>query len=151
MEVTLREATEIDLELVMAWRSNPLVYEQMYLQKGTYGGVKFFSTQTVDLFTSAVKNNNGNRRALGFDKPETKEGKPSPACTSASSLSFGHAGFTGTMVWADPKNGLVYVFLSNRVYPDALNNRLAELNIRTNIQEVFYQAIKKAKCFEKKN
>ena len=55
------------------------------------------------------------------------------------------------MVWADPKNGLVYVFLSNRVYPDALNNRLAELNIRTNIQEVFYQAIKKAKCFEKKN
>ncbi len=118
---------------------------QMYLQKGTYGSERFFSTQTVDLFTSTPKNNNGNRRALGFDKPETKEGKPSPACASASSLSFGHSGFTGTMVWADPENGLVYIFLSNRVYPDASNNRLAELNIRTNIQEVFYRAIKRAK------
>lgn len=117
---------------------------QMYLQKGSYGGDQFFSAQTVDLFTSAQKSSNGNRRALGFDRPETKEGKPSPACASASSLSFGHAGFTGTMVWADPENGLVYVFLSNRVYPDASDNRLAELNIRTNIQEVFYRAIKKA-------
>ncbi|RPH32818.1 MAG: hypothetical protein EHM93_07780 [Bacteroidales bacterium] len=118
---------------------------QMYLQKGTYGGERFFSAQTVDLFTSTPKNNNGNRRALGFDKPETKEGKPSPAGPSASTLSFGHAGFTGTMVWADPENGLVYVFLSNRVYPDASNNKLVELNIRTNIQEVFYRAIKKLK------
>lgn len=118
---------------------------QMYLQKGNYGGEKFFSTQTVDLFTSAQNNTNGNRRGLGFDKPEKKEGKPSPACSSASTLSFGHQGFTGTMVWADPENGLVYVFLANRVYPDGSNNRLAEMNIRTNIQEVFYQAIKKIK------
>jgi len=118
---------------------------QMYIQNGSYGGDKFFSSQTVDLFTSAQKNNNGNRRALGFDKPEMREGKPSPACTSASSSSFGHAGFTGTMVWADPENGLVYVFLSNRVYPDASDNKLAELNIRTNIQEIFYQALKRAR------
>lgn len=118
---------------------------QMYIQKGIYGGERFFSAHTVDLFTSTQKNNNGNRRALGFDKPETKEGKPSPACASASALSFGHAGFTGTMVWADPENGLLYVFLSNRVYPDASDNRLAESNIRTNIQEIFYRAIKKAK------
>lgn len=118
---------------------------QMYLQKGTYGGEKFFSYQTLDLFTSAPTNNNGNRRALGFDKPETREGKPSPACTSASTLSFGHSGFTGTLVWADPENGLVYIFLSNRVYPDAANNKLVEMNIRTNIQEVFYKAVKNIK------
>lgn len=115
---------------------------QMFLQKGIYGGERFLSENTVDLFTTSPKGNNGNRRALGFDKPEAK-GRPSPACESASALSFGHSGFTGTMVWADPKNGLVYVFLSNRVYPDATNNRLAEMNIRTNIQEIFYKAISK--------
>lgn len=117
---------------------------QMYLQKGVYGGERFFPASTVELFTSTPKDNNGNRRALGFDKPESKVGKPSPACVSASPLSFGHAGFTGTMVWADPENGVVYVFLSNRVYPDASNNRLAELNIRTDIQEIFYEAVRRA-------
>jgi CubicO group peptidase (beta-lactamase class C family) len=74
-----------------------------------------------------------------------KEGKPSPACKSASANSFGHAGFTGTLVWADPDNGLVYIFLSNRVYPDATNNKIVEQNVRTNIQEIFYQAIKERK------
>ena len=115
---------------------------QMYIQKGSYGGEKFFAPKTVDFFTTTPKNSNGNRRALGFDKPEIKDGKPSPACKSASVNSFGHSGFTGTMVWADPDNGLIYVFLSNRVYPDASNNKLAEQNIRTNIQELFYQAIR---------
>lgn len=118
---------------------------QMYIQKGIYGGERFYAPQTVDFFTSTQPNNNGNRRAIGFDKPEMKQGKPSPACASASASSYGHSGFTGTMVWADPENGLIYIFLSNRVYPDASNNRLAESNTRTNIQEIFYQAIKKAK------
>jgi len=120
-------------------------FMQMLIQKGKYGGERFLSETTVDLFTSGLNGNNGNRRALGFDKPEKTNGKPSPACESASSQSFGHAGFTGTMVWADPENGLVYIFLSNRVYPDASNNRLADQNIRTKIQEIFYQAIKKAR------
>jgi beta-N-acetylhexosaminidase len=116
---------------------------QMYLQKGVYGGEVYFSPKTVEYFTTTPKDNNGNRRALGFDKPEMKVGKSSPACASASALSFGHSGFTGTMVWADPENGLVFIFLSNRVYPDATNTRLADMNIRTNIQEVFYKAFKK--------
>ncbi len=115
---------------------------QMYLQKGLYGGERYFSSNTVDLFTTTPNGNSGNRRALGFDKPEPQVGKPSPACVSASASSFGHSGFTGTMVWADPENGIVFVFLSNRVYPDATNNRLVEMNIRTNIQEIFYQAVK---------
>ncbi|HOW21857.1 MAG TPA: serine hydrolase, partial [Tenuifilaceae bacterium] len=83
------------------------------------------------------------RRSLGFDKPAS-EG-PSPAGSLASSQSFGHTGFTGTTVWADPENGLVYIFLSNRVYPDASNTKLAEMNIRTRIHDVFYRAIGVAK------
>ncbi len=119
---------------------------QMYLQKGYYGGEQLLKPTTLDLFTTTPNIRNGNRRALGFDKPEMKEGKPSPACKSASTNSFGHAGFTGTLVWADPDNGLVYVFLSNRVYPDASNNKIVEQNVRTNIQEIFYQAIKERRC-----
>ncbi|MDP4587669.1 MAG: beta-lactamase family protein, partial [Flavobacteriales bacterium] len=68
-----------------------------------------------------------------------------PTCEAASELSFGHTGFTGTMAWADPKEGLVYVFLSNRVYPNAENRKLLNMNIRTDIQEVIYEAIRKAK------
>lgn len=119
---------------------------QMYLQKGSYGGEQLLQPKTLELFSTTpinpIANGNGNRRALGFDKPEMKEGKPSPACKSASANSFGHAGFTGTLVWADPDNGLVFIFLSNRVYPDATNNKIVEQNVRTNIQEIFYQVIK---------
>lgn len=122
---------------------------QMYIQKGSYGGEQLLKQKTIELFTTTPingnANGNGNRRALGFDKPEMKEGKPSPACKSASVNSFGHSGFTGTMVWADPDNGLVYIFLSNRVYPDASNNKIVEQNVRTNIQEIFYLAIKERK------
>jgi len=123
---------------------------QMYIQKGSYGGEQLLLPKTLELFTTTPINGNanGNRRALGFDKPETKEGKPSPACKSASVNSFGHSGFTGTMVWADPDNGLIFIFLSNRVYPDATNNKIVEQNVRTNMQELFYQAIKERR-FEK--
>lgn len=59
----------------------------------------------------------------------------------ASPESFGHTGFTGTMAWADPEYGLVYIFLSNRVHPDQHNNKLVEMNIRTRVQEVAYRAM----------
>ena len=118
---------------------------QMFLQDGTYGGERFFRPGTVAQFTTAPieGNSSDNRRSLGFDKPAS-EG-PSPAGSLASSQSFGHTGFTGTTVWADPENGLVYIFLSNRVYPDASNTKLAEMNIRTRIHDVFYRAIGVAK------
>jgi beta-N-acetylhexosaminidase len=84
----------------------------------------------------------GNRRAIGFDKPEPG-GKGGPTCDCVSYLSFGHTGFTGTMAWADPESDLVYIFLSNRVYPDANNNKLLNMNVRTDVQQVIYDAIKK--------
>ena len=82
-----------------------------------------------------------NRRGLGFDKPEPDAQKPGPTCRSASPKSYGHTGFTGTMVWADPEYDLIYIFLSNRVYPDASNNKLVEMNVRTEVQQVVYNAI----------
>jgi len=80
-----------------------------------------------------------NRRGLGFDKPSgTPNGN---VCDEASPQSFGHSGFTGTFIWADPKNGLLYVFLSNRTYPDAENRKIIEQNIRTKIHSLLYQAV----------
>jgi CubicO group peptidase (beta-lactamase class C family) len=81
------------------------------------------------------------RRGLGFDKPETDISKASPCCVSASPLTFGHQGFTGTCTWADPKTGIVYVFLSNRINPTADNKKLGQMNVRTDIQEFIYQAL----------
>ncbi|MDP4267184.1 MAG: serine hydrolase, partial [Bacteroidota bacterium] len=114
---------------------------EMLLKKGTYGGIKYIKEETVNEFTKYQFPNKNNRRALGFDKPILKNVKGGPACKNASQLSFGHTGFTGTMFWVDPRYELVYVFLSNRVYPDANNTKLADMNIRTDIQQIIYNAI----------
>ncbi len=120
------------------------VIMQMLLNDGTYGGKRFLKKETVEAFTRQAYPASANRRGMVFDKPE-EPGKSSPAAKDASSLAFGHTGFTGTCAWADPTNGLIYVFLSNRVYPDAANNKLAKLNIRTDIMQVVYDALKDAK------
>ena len=83
-----------------------------------------------------------NRRGLGWDKP-TPKGQQGPTCDCVSYSSFGHTGFTGTMVWADPEDDIVYVLLSNRVYPSATNKKLQDLNIRPRIQQVVHDAIDK--------
>lgn len=114
---------------------------QMLLQKGSYGGQQYLDSSIVNEFTSCVECARGNRRGLGFDKPEIDDTKESPACKSASEESYGHSGFTGTYVWVDPKYGTVYVFLSNRVASGSRDNKLAKLNIRTDIQQVIYNAI----------
>ena len=114
---------------------------QMLLNGGVYRGVTYFSPQTVKLFTSYYAPNVC-RRGLGFDKPSLSG--PSPCGRLASPESFGHSGFTGTFFWVDPKYGLVYVFLSNRVCPDASNTKLSSMNIRTDIQDYVCQVIGKA-------
>lgn len=116
------------------------VIAQMLLQGGEYGGIQYFNPGTVDLFTSNEFSPEDNRRGGGFDKPPADTSLPSPTAPSASISSFGHSGFTGTYFWVDPADGLVYVFLSNRVYPSAGNNLLTTLSIRTTIQEYLHQA-----------
>jgi beta-glucosidase-like glycosyl hydrolase/CubicO group peptidase (beta-lactamase class C family) len=114
---------------------------QMYLQKGEYGGRRYIDTATVSEFTKCQFCAD-NRRAIGFDKPETDPKKDSPVCDCVSYLSFGHQGFTGTITWADPDKQLVYVFLSNRVYPDAENQKITKMGIRSNILRIVYGAMK---------
>lgn len=118
---------------------------QMYLNKGKYAGKQWLDSNTVKEFTQACLYCPKNRRGLSFDKPEPDFKKESPVTKACSVLSFGHSGFTGTLVWADPENGLVYVFLSNRVYPNADENKLAKSGIRTQIHKLFYDAIDEAK------
>lgn len=115
---------------------------QMLLNKGMYGCKQFIKPTTLELFTSNPFFRKKNHRGLGFDKPAVKQ-KNSSACKAASEKSFGHLGFTGTMIWADPKHELVYVFLSNRVYPSIKSNKLAHSGLRQRIQQVFYEAITK--------
>jgi beta-N-acetylhexosaminidase len=112
---------------------------QMYLQKGNYGNKQYFSAATFDTFNTCYACKDGNRRGLGFDKPQIEKSGPTCGCVSKSS--FGHTGFTGTMAWADPETEIVYVFLSNRTYPEAGENRLSKENIREDIQKVIQEAI----------
>ncbi|MGA8853957.1 MAG: serine hydrolase, partial [Christiangramia sp.] len=85
---------------------------------------------------------NDNHRAIAFDKPYLEyKGEDSNTAKDASTDSFGHTGFTGTMVWMDPEEDLLYIFLSNRVLPTRENTRLYKLNTRTQIQQKLYESI----------
>lgn len=114
---------------------------QMLLQNGYYGGKQFLESEVVKSYTAYQDDDTNNRRGAGFDKPMRCCGGGGSCCSYASSSSFGHSGFTGTLTWVDPQEDLVYVFLSNRVYPDALNYKLVRDNVRTEIQRVIYQAL----------
>jgi beta-N-acetylhexosaminidase len=108
---------------------------QMLVQGGNYNGKEYLKLSTIKKFTSYQ--NLDSRRGLGFDKPDFT-GKISPASTLGSHQMFGHTGFTGTCTWADPKSGLVFVFLSNRICPIEENKELITGNYRTRIQDVIY-------------
>lgn len=114
---------------------------QMYLQKGVYNGKRYLDSSVVNLYTSC-RFCPDNRRGICFEKPEPDPKKDSPVTSECSLESFGHTGFTGTFAWADPKSKLVVVFLSNRVFPDAEDNKLAKLGIRGKVHKAFYEAIK---------
>lgn len=114
---------------------------QMYLNGGSYGGQQYLQPETVQKFSSCAFCDQKNRRGLGFDRPQLDPEGPGPSCTCASDLSFGHTGFTGTMVWMDPKEELLYIFLSNRTYPDMENWKLSRLDVRTNIQSIIYDSL----------
>jgi CubicO group peptidase (beta-lactamase class C family) len=112
-------------------------FMQLILNKGHYGNVNYIKSEVVEEFTKAQFA--GNRRGAGFDRPSPGGG--GPCYEGASQLSFGHSGFTGTLVWADPKYVINYVFLSNRVCPDQDNWKIRDMSIRTEIQKVIYEAV----------
>jgi len=123
------------------------VMMQLFLQYGTYGGERYYDEETGKLFISSpyYKTSTKNRRGIGFDKAVTGGGD-GPTCTGCSSAkSFGHSGFTGTITWADPENGFVYVFLSNRVYTDAENRKIIKEGIRSKVQHQLLKAANKIK------
>ena len=119
--------------------SEVAVLMQLFLNKGTYAGKRYFSAETFDQFNQCLYCDQGNRRGVGFDKPQLEGSGSTCGCLPKSS--FGHSGFTGTYAWADPENELIYIFLSNRTYPTMDNNLLLKHNIRTRIQQYIYDSI----------
>lgn len=126
-------ATSRDLAAIM----------QIFLNKGSYGGVQYINPEVIEQYTGCQYCPT-NRRGAGFDKPAA-DGTGGPVTKMASLSSYGHSGFTGTLVWADPTYNLNFVFLSNRVYPDAENWKIVKMNVRGEIHEIIYQAVKAAK------
>ncbi len=109
---------------------------QMLLNKGTYGGRKYFKPETVELFTKAQYRTH---RGLGFD---TRTRRKPPSCSSkASAKTYGHTGFTGTCVWVDPKEELIFIFLSNRIAPSTKNKKLFKTKLRSRIHNIVYGAL----------
>lgn len=111
---------------------------QMHLQNGEYGGETYYKATTLEEFR--IPQYKSNRRGAGWDKPLAGAWY-GPTSEYASPKTFGHTGFTGTAAWADPEFDLLYIFLSNRIYPDSNNTKLIKTNIRTRIQDLIYQSI----------
>ena len=111
----------------------------MLQKNGVYNGRRYFANTTVQKFTAY--NAYGSRRGLGFDKPQNERNDAGPCGERCSGYTFGHQGFTGTCAWADPANGIVFVFLSNRVCPSAENNAINKLSVRTLAQDYIYEAL----------
>jgi len=109
---------------------------QMMLNGGTYGEVEYLEEKTISQFTTPK---HGNHRGLGFVVKGSRGA--SALSKKASSKTYGHTGFTGTCVWVDPKNDLIFIFLSNRVHPNATNRKLFKKQVRRKIHDVIYQAL----------
>jgi CubicO group peptidase (beta-lactamase class C family) len=112
---------------------------QMYLQKGYYGGRSYLKPESFDKFNHRYFEENGVRRGLGFDKPQLDDTMATCGCISFKS--FGHSGYTGTYAFADPETEIVFVFMSNRVYPTRENRKLFDADMRTKIQAVIQESI----------
>ncbi len=117
------------------------VIMQLFLNKGTYGGDTLINPEVIEKYTSSpFHHSNNNRRGIAFDKP-VRDGAGGPTCFECASYSsFGHSGFTGNLTWADPESGILYVFLSNRVHPNAENHKLIKMNVRTEIMKIITDA-----------
>ena len=113
---------------------------QMWLNGGTYGGVRLLKASTVETFTTQKSPNS--HRGLGFDKPVVGDPDASNTCAEATPETFGHTGFTGTCFWVDPKNDMFYIFLSNRVSPTRNNPNFGRISARSHIQSLIYRAIR---------
>jgi beta-glucosidase-like glycosyl hydrolase/CubicO group peptidase (beta-lactamase class C family) len=124
---------------VFATANDVAVVFQMLLQKGSYGGERYFKKETIEKFTAY--NTPLSRRGLGFDKPAADKDDAGPAGNRSSASAFGHQGFTGTCAWADPTTGIVFVFLSNRVQPSRENNAINKMSVRTIAQDYIYEAL----------
>ncbi len=113
---------------------------QMWLNGGTYGGVRLLKASTVETFTTQKSPNS--HRGLGFDKPVVGNPSASSTCAEATPETYGHTGFTGTCFWVDPKNDMFYIFLSNRVSPTRNNPNFGRISARSHIQSLIYRAIR---------
>ena len=113
---------------------------QMWLNGGTYGGVRLLKASTVETFTTQKSPNS--HRGLGFDKPVVGNPDASNTCPEATPETYGHTGFTGTCFWVDPKNDMFYIFLSNRVSPTRNNPNFGRISARSHINTLIYRAIR---------
>lgn len=111
---------------------------QMNLQNGTYGGRRYLYPETVNHFSSHLSDRS--HRGIGWNKPVQNQDLSSIA-SSASPDTYGHTGFTGTVVWVDPDRQLIFIMLANRVYPRANNHKLMDLDVRKRIHEVINEAV----------
>ena len=123
---------------------------QMLLNEGTMDSLQLLSPHTIELFTTTQYPNNENRRGLGFDKPLlVYDSVASSVAKDASFKSYGHTGYTGTLAWTDPQENLVFIFLTNRVYPSRESRAIYKLNVRPTIHQYIYDYLKQIKTLKK--
>ena len=91
-------------------------YCRMLLHGGELDGKRIMSAKTAaEMTKTRCMPDGSNCRTYGFDV-DTKLSAPRGE-RFQKGTTFGHTGYTGTMMWVDPKSECYVVLLTNRVHP----------------------------------
>jgi CubicO group peptidase (beta-lactamase class C family) len=98
----------------------------MYLNHGKVDGRQFIKASTIKLFTTKYKGIPHSHRALGWEG----DYKDCSCGRLFGPNSFGHTGFTGTMIWFDPDQNVFGILLTNQVFPKGHRTRIYRVRRR---------------------
>jgi beta-N-acetylhexosaminidase len=115
--------------------SDLAIFLQMLLNDGVYDGVRYLAPGTIRQFTE--RQSETSSRAIGWD---TKSPVGSFAGEYAALTTFLHTGFTGTSVVADRENGIIVIFLTNRVNPTRETRKI--FRVRPAVHNAIYRALR---------
>jgi CubicO group peptidase (beta-lactamase class C family) len=107
----------------------------MYLNNGLVNGKQFLKPSTIKLFTKKYAGIPHSHRALGWEGDYHD-------CSCGNLFgpkSFGHTGFTGTMIWFDPQQNLFGILLTNQVFPKGHRTKIYK--VRRQFENLVYSSI----------
>lgn len=89
-------------------------YARLWMNGGSLDGKWVLDSATVR--EALTPSRSSGDRLIGWEQPDPRKRDDSAYGTLTSLQTYGHTGWTGTLLWIDPKRDLFLVLLTNRSY-----------------------------------